>query len=70
MLNACRHQRSVHKGKGIGIRHMGECSTPVGIKDRFTRFAGRPTTCESCAQRLSASKIGSPGVTGSFAVSG
>ena len=37
VLNACRHQRSVHPGRGILTPPWSSCSTPVGIKDRFTR---------------------------------
>ena len=36
VLNACRHQRSVHPQAAEGVRFIGTCSTPVGIKDRFT----------------------------------
>ena len=35
------------------------CSTPVGIKDRFTLPFGFFFAASVCAQRLSASKIGS-----------
>ncbi len=35
------------------------CSTPVGVKDRFTRSARLSRASSTCAQRLSASKIGS-----------
>ncbi len=38
------------------------CSTPVGVKDRFTTTWSPPLTIYPCAQRLSASKIGSQNV--------
>ena len=60
VLNACRHQRSVHLSIGAATAHSYMCSTPVGIKDRFTRSHPGRSAAASCAQRLSASKIGSP----------
>ena len=69
VLNACRHQRSVHlAGRFISNGHY-TCSTPVGIKDRFTQGETPHREKLSSAQRLSASKIGSPtnaGSTGSY----
>ncbi len=38
----------------------GLCSTPFGIEDRVTAKTNQTTTAGPCAQRLSASKIGSP----------
>ncbi len=40
--------------------HGTACSTPVGVKDRFTGHSGRRARVAASAQRLSASKIGSP----------
>ena len=37
VLNACRHQRSVHKTARTTMTTLSVCSTPVGIKDRFTK---------------------------------
>ena len=59
MLNACRHQRSVHVMVFSRFANAFVCSTPVGIKDRFTRVRRRCRGRGWCAQRLSASKIGS-----------
>ena len=36
VLNACRHQRSVHASSYGVLCWVPVCSTPVGIKDRFT----------------------------------
>ncbi len=60
VLNACRRQRSVHRLKTSRFPSRFVCSTPVGVKDRFTAIATTPLNpaCAS-AQRLSASKIGS-----------
>ncbi len=65
VLNACRRQRSVHVP---GRRHhfaMPRCSTPVGVKDRFTGMSASTWPEATSAQRLSASKIGSPRCTAS-----
>ena len=61
VLNACRHQRSVHWTGPAGRKMHVLCSTPVGIKDRFTKLARVAPAAGVRAQRLSASKIGSPG---------
>ncbi len=60
----CAQRLSASK---IGSRATGqerrsefECSTPVGVKDRFTKSRILVTSLRMCAQRLSASKIGSP----------
>ncbi len=43
VLNACRRQRSVHLNVLTGDNGLGACSTPVGVKDRFTsHFTARP----------------------------
>ena len=84
MLNACRHQRSVHtacsrddqqpqesaqrlSASKIGSQQIDTstrpqvgCSTPVGVKDRFTLDQLQGALSAERAQRLSASKIGSP----------
>ena len=60
VLNACRHQRSVHVLYKQRTDKLGKCSTPVGIKDRFTRSERPRVPGVPRAQRLSASKIGSP----------
>ncbi len=36
VLNACRRQRSVHECEDVAYEGPYECSTPVGVKDRFT----------------------------------
>ena len=36
VLNACRRQRSVHAGRAGRRATSSVCSTPVGVKDRFT----------------------------------
>ncbi len=59
VLNACRRQRSVHVFDPANPRVRCECSTPVGVKDRFTSRSGRSRARCTNAQRLSASKIGS-----------
>ncbi len=59
VLNACRRQRSVHTVIGWSAQRRKVCSTPVGVKDRFTRRPRKASRCHSRAQRLSASKIGS-----------
>ncbi len=59
VLNACRRQRSVHQAGGVDYRQGQGCSTPVGVKDRFTVMVHTFLSCCVCAQRLSASKIGS-----------
>ena len=47
VLNACRHQRSVHLFSALAAGCSRKCSTPVGIKDRFTRsrVTKRRTRC-------------------------
>ncbi len=61
VLNACRRQRSVHEPYCLMVPASEKCSTPVGVKDRFTCSRSRLLfVADSCAQRLSASKIGSP----------
>ncbi len=40
VLNACRRQRSVHAEKAQGYYVEFKCSTPVGVKDRFTVLRG------------------------------
>ncbi len=59
MLNACRRQRSVHIESQILRNFDVLCSTPVGVKDRFTKSARISGIFPLSAQRLSASKIGS-----------
>ncbi len=59
VLNACRRQRSVHWTDTPCPLRSKMCSTPVGVKDRFTRCTDEPRTAVRSAQRLSASKIGS-----------
>ncbi len=36
VLNACRRQRSVHCSGAAALNWAWVCSTPVGVKDRFT----------------------------------
>ncbi len=38
VLNACRRQRSVHFVLLLYFFYFKECSTPVGVKDRFTNL--------------------------------
>ncbi len=59
VLNACRRQRSVHHLVVLWSEINRLCSTPVGVKDRFTSHTDLTTSACLCAQRLSASKIGS-----------
>ncbi len=46
VLNACRRQRSVHCSGAAALNWAWVCSTPVGVKDRFT-FCGRGTQAYS-----------------------
>ena len=64
VLNACRHQRSVHSSANSRRLLICACSTPVGIKDRFTLNWSFSPARPVSAQRLSASKIGSPSCQG------
>ncbi len=50
VLNACRRQRSVHAKHARGHRTAKKCSTPVGVKDRFTR---KHSSCASMAKMCS-----------------
>ncbi len=59
VLNACRRQRSVHTIEELHAALIVGCSTPVGVKDRFTHYGDTAPRSKKCAQRLSASKIGS-----------
>ncbi len=59
VLNACRRQRSVHTASLRQQTLVPGCSTPVGVKDRFTLFGSARPDRVGRAQRLSASKIGS-----------
>ncbi len=59
VLNACRRQRSVHLRRSKAVLIWNGYSTPVGVKDRFTLLLESIRSSLGCAQRLSASKIGS-----------
>ena len=59
VLNAFRHQISVHNGDGALQGIVFECSTPFGIRYRFTLPASTRDCGSRRAQRLSASDIGS-----------
>ncbi len=43
VLNACRRQRSVHECEDVAYEGPYECSTPVGVKDRFTKLLWQRT---------------------------
>ncbi len=47
VLNACRRQRSVHLTSRRHVPIVCMCSTPVGVKDRFTRCR-RWSVCFCC----------------------
>ena len=55
VLNAFRHQRTVHVLRRHRQRQANECSTPFGINELFTTIAKDGKTCRLGAQRLSAS---------------
>ena len=57
VLNALRHQRSFHRRSDGKANEKKKCSTPCGIKDRFTDFLHERSKIERSAQRLAASKI-------------
>ncbi len=46
VLNACRRQRSVHLSSGGTGYSAGTCSTPVGVKDRFTKILPAIVGCK------------------------
>src|SRR5262249_41452530 len=51
------------------VPHGSGCSTPVGVIDRFTTASSTAPPSTICAQRLSASSIGSPKQTSGYELS-
>ena len=55
VLNAFRHQRTIHEANPLLVDSNGLCSTPFGINERFTPAPPDYWLLSGCAQRLSAS---------------
>ena len=62
VLNAFRHQRSLHCLTGRNKAQSAMCSTPFGIRGLCTPSSRPPARSHPGAQRLSASEVSAPAI--------